>query len=72
MMCEAFLKISILFEIIFREIEVFIINVRVFQRLQGFLNTFLVNLRLYLSDVRLFKKTDAFLKHLKINEGFFQ
>jgi hypothetical protein len=29
---EAFLRISILFEDIFREIEVFLINVRVFQR----------------------------------------
>jgi hypothetical protein len=46
---EAFSKISILFEDIFREIEDFliIVRVRVFQRLRGFLNTFLVELRLF-------------------------
>jgi hypothetical protein len=42
-----FLKISILFEDIFREIEAFLINVRVFQILQGFLKIFLVKLKLF-------------------------
>jgi hypothetical protein len=45
---EAFLKISFLFEDIFREIEAFL------NRLQGFLKTFLVELRLFQSDVRHF------------------
>jgi hypothetical protein len=42
-----FLKISILFEDIFREIEAFLINVEYFQRLRGFSNTFLVELRFF-------------------------
>jgi hypothetical protein len=39
-------------------------NVKVFQRKRGFLNTFLAELRLFSSDVRLFKKFEALLKHL--------
>jgi hypothetical protein len=61
------LKISDLFEDIFREIEAFLINVRVFQRLQGFLKIFLVELRFFqsdvrliLSEVRLIKKSEVF------------
>jgi hypothetical protein len=45
---EAFLQISFLFEDIFREIEAFFeINVMDFQKLRGFLNTFLVELSLF-------------------------
>jgi hypothetical protein len=55
------------------KLRLFLINVRDFQRLQGFLNTFLSEIwALLYSDVRLFKKSEAFLKLLKTNEGFFQ
>jgi hypothetical protein len=40
-------------------------NVRDFQRFRGFLNTVLVELRLCYCDVRLFKKSEPFLKRLK-------
>jgi hypothetical protein len=35
------------FKDIFREFEAFLINAKVIQRLRGFLNTFLVELRLF-------------------------
>jgi hypothetical protein len=58
------------------KLRIVLINVRVFERLQGFLKAILVELRLFWSDVRLFKKSEAFykfdLKHLKRNGGFFQ
>jgi hypothetical protein len=45
---EAFVKISILFEDIFREIQAFLINVRDFQRFRGFLNTFFSGIEYFL------------------------
>jgi hypothetical protein len=44
---EVFSNISIRFEDIFREIQAFLNNVKVFQRLRGFLNIFLVKLKLF-------------------------
>jgi hypothetical protein len=41
----AFIDISTIFEDF--EIEAFLMNVRDFQRLEGFLNTYLVDLRLF-------------------------
>jgi hypothetical protein len=43
--CRAFINISTIFEDF--EIEAFLMNVREFQRLGGFLNTYLVDLRLF-------------------------
>jgi hypothetical protein len=54
------------------KLRFFLFNVRDFKKLLGFLNTFLVELGLVKSDERLFKKSEAFLKHLKRNGGFFQ
>jgi hypothetical protein len=57
---------------IFSEIlRLFTLNVRDLKGLRGLFNTFLVELRLFQSDVRLFKKFETFLKHLKRNGGFF-
>jgi hypothetical protein len=53
-------------------LRLFLINERNFQRLRDFLNTFLVELRLFKSDMRLFKKSKAFLKYLKRSGGFIQ
>jgi hypothetical protein len=45
--CEVFIKIMRLFEDIFREMEASSRNLRLFQRLRGFLKTFPIELRLY-------------------------
>jgi hypothetical protein len=45
-MCEAFIKITRSFEDIFREMKASIRNLRLFQRLRGFLKTFSIELRL--------------------------
>jgi hypothetical protein len=44
---EAFLKIMIIFEDISEKLKLFTINVRDLKELRGFLNTFLVELRLF-------------------------
>jgi uncharacterized protein YgfB (UPF0149 family) len=48
----------------------FLFNVKVFQRLRGFLNTFLVELMLCESDMRLFKKSEAFSSNVRHFEQF--
>jgi hypothetical protein len=44
--CEAFIKVTRLFEDIFRKMKDLIRNLRLFQRLRGFLKTFSMKLRL--------------------------
>jgi hypothetical protein len=63
-MCGAFIKIRRLFEDIFREMEASIRNIRLFQKKQGFLKTFSI-------ELRLFQRIQAFFKYFQINEGFF-
>jgi hypothetical protein len=45
--CEAFIKITRLLENIFREMEALIRNLRLIQRLGGFLKTYSMELRLF-------------------------
>jgi hypothetical protein len=45
--CEAFLKIMRVFEDIFRKMEASKIDLRLFQRLRGFLKIFSMELRLF-------------------------
>jgi hypothetical protein len=58
-----FLKNAWHFKYIFREFEAFLVNVRNFQILRDFLNTFLLELR---------QKIRSFLKNLQRYLGFFQ
>jgi hypothetical protein len=53
------------------KLRLFLIIEGFFQKLRGVFNTFLVKLRLFESD-KVFQKSEAFLKHLKRNVGFFQ
>jgi hypothetical protein len=62
-----------------REIQkIFSENLRLFYRFPFFLKTFSEKMRLFLINVRVFQRfnfffggTEAFLKHLKKNGGFF-
>jgi hypothetical protein len=50
------------FEDIFREMEDLIRNLRLFKNIRGFLKAFLMELRLFLNDVRRFQRNRGFLK----------
>jgi hypothetical protein len=61
-----------LFEEIFKEIEALLRNLKIPQRLRGFLKKNSLELRLFCSDVGFFKKFEAFLNYVQINVDFFQ
>jgi hypothetical protein len=66
--CEAFIKMTRIFEDIFdifREMEALIINLRLFQRLRGFLKTFSKELRLFQNIPR---KIEAFSINMRLFE----
>jgi hypothetical protein len=65
------IKITRLFEDIFREMEVSIRNLRLFQRLRGFLKEFSIELRLIESEVRLFQRILGFFKLFSDKWRFF-
>jgi hypothetical protein len=58
--CVAFIKITRLFEDIFREMEALIRILRLLQKLKGFSKTFSMELRLFLRDVGFFEEFEAF------------
>jgi hypothetical protein len=58
---EAFMKITRLFEDIFREMVASIRNLRLFQRLRGFLKTFSIDLRLFLKRCEDFSENSRLL-----------
>jgi hypothetical protein len=59
---EALSRILKLLVEFFREIEALIRNLRFFQRLRGFLETFSLELRLFSSDVRFIQRISGFFK----------